>query len=58
MRLSFPDFKIDNCGQAGVKVYDGPPTSANFKAEHCGSSAPEDYLASGNQVTMNVSAFN
>jgi hypothetical protein len=48
------DVGIDNCGQAGIKMYDGRADSSNFKAEYCGSSAPADFVSSGNLVTMNV----
>jgi len=54
VKITFPEFSIDNCGQAGIKMYDGLANSANFKAEHCGSSAPVDFLSTGNLVTMNV----
>lgn len=54
VKITFPEFNIDNCGQAGIKMYDGRADSASFKAEYCGSNPPADFISSGNLVTMNV----
>jgi len=54
VKITFADFNIDNCGQAGIKMFDGKADSSNFKAEYCGSQAPADFVSGGNLVTMNV----
>jgi len=55
VRITFPEFKIDNCGAAGLKIYDGLAKTENFQIEHCGSQRPSPFTAQDSLITINVS---
>ena len=54
VQITFPEFKIDNCQQAGIKVYDGTATTGNFEVEHCGDEKPTTFVSTSNLVTLQV----
>ena len=54
VQISFADFKIDNCNQAGIKVFDGSASSQNFEVEHCGEEPPPSFTSTSNLVTLQV----
>ena len=56
VKITFPEFKIDNCGAAGLKIYDGLAKTENFQIEHCGSQRPSPFTAQDSLITINVSS--
>jgi len=54
VKITFPEFKIDNCGAAGLKIYDGLAKTENFQIEHCGSQRPRDFTAQDSLITINI----
>ena len=55
VKITFPEFKIDNCGAAGLKIYDGLAKTENFQIEHCGTQRPNSFTAQDSLITINVS---
>lgn len=54
VKITFPEFKIDNCGAAGLKIYDGLAKTENFQIEHCGSQRPSPFAAQDSLITINI----